>query len=115
LASVLQGGMGMAPAGNIGDQHAMFEPIHGSAPRIAGQKVANPIAAILSAKMMLEWIAKTHGDEAPKRAADKIEKAVERVLMEGKVRTYDLGGESSTTEVGDAIADAVRKMTESDS
>jgi len=115
MASVLQGGMGMAPAGNIGDQHAMFEPIHGSAPRIAGKKVANPIAATLSAKMMLEWIAETRGDAAPRRAAEKIEKAVERVLMEGKVRTHDLGGESSTTEVGDTIADAVRKMTKSDS
>lgn len=102
----------MAPAGNIGDRHAMFEPIHGSAPRIAGKKVANPVAAVLSAKMMLEWIAETRRDEAPKRAAEKMERAVESVLTEGKVRTYDLGGESSTTEVGDAIADAVRKMTE---
>jgi len=112
LASILQGGMGMAPAGNIGDKHAMFEPIHGSAPRIAGKKMANPIAAILSAKMMLEWIAKTHNDEAPRRAAKKIDRAVERVLMEGKVKTYDLGGESSTIEVGDAIADEVREARE---
>jgi len=110
LAAVLQGGMGMSPAGNIGERHAMFEPIHGSAPRIAGKKMANPIASILSAKMMLEWIAQTYNDDTPKRAAEKIERAVEHVLTEGKVRTYDLGGESSTTEVGDAIAEAVRKQ-----
>jgi len=109
LAAVLQGGMGMSPAGNIGEKHAMFEPIHGSAPRIAGKKMANPIASILSAKMMLEWLAQTRKDEAPKKAAEKIEKAVEHVLTEGKIRTYDLGGESSTTQVGDAIAKAVRK------
>jgi len=110
LASVLQGGMGMAPAGNIGEQHAMFEPIHGSAPRMAGKGIANPIAAILSAKMMLEWIAETRRDEAPKRAAEKIEKAVEQVLAEGKVRTYDLGGTSLTREVGDAVSRAVKEM-----
>ncbi len=110
LASVLQGGMGMAPAGNIGDKHAMFEPIHGSAPRIAGKKMANPVAAILSAKMMLEWIAENNRDDAPKRAAEKIEKAVEHVLTELKLRTYDLGGKSSTTQVSDAIANAVRKI-----
>ncbi|KPV62830.1 MAG: 3-isopropylmalate/3-methylmalate dehydrogenase [Candidatus Bathyarchaeota archaeon BA1] len=114
LASVLQGGMGMAPAGNIGDKYAMFEPIHGSAPRIAGKKVANPTAAILSAKMMLQWIAETHNDEAPRRAAEKIGRAVERVLLEGKVRTYDLGGKASTIEMGDAIADTVRKMAETE-
>lgn len=99
----------MAPAGNIGDKHAMFEPIHGSAPRIAGKKMANPVAAILSAKMMLEWIAENHRDEAPKRAAEKIERAVEHVLTELKLRTYDLGGESSTTQVSGAITDAIRK------
>jgi 3-isopropylmalate dehydrogenase len=110
LAAVLQGGMGMSPAGNIGEKHAMFEPIHGSAPRIAGKKIANPIASILSAKMMLEWLAQTHKDEAPKKAAEKIGKAVEQVLTEGKIRTYDLGGESSTTQVGEAIARAVRNQ-----
>jgi 3-isopropylmalate dehydrogenase len=110
LAAVLQGGMGMSPAGNIGEKHAMFEPIHGSAPRIAGKNMANPIASILSAKMMLEWLAQTRKDEAPKRAAEKIEEAVEQVLTKGKVRTYDLGGESSTTQVGDAITEAVRKQ-----
>lgn len=110
LAAVLQGGMGMSPAGNIGEKHAMFEPIHGSAPRIAGKNLANPIASILSAKMMLEWLAQTRKDEAPKRAAEKIEKAVEHVLTEGRIRTYDLGGKSSTTDVGNAIAEAVRKQ-----
>jgi len=112
LASVLQGGMGMAPAGNIGDEHAMFEPIHGSAPRIAGKNMANPVAAILSAKMMLEWIAESHLDEATRIAAGKMEKAVEQVLAEGKTKTYDLGGDSSTTDMGDAIAGRVKDVTE---
>ncbi len=112
LASILQGGMGMAPAGNIGDKHAMFEPIHGSAPRMAGKKMANPTAAIISAKMMLEWIAETHNDEAPLKASEKMGKAIELTLAEGKVRTYDLGGSSSTVDVGDAMAEKVKAVTE---
>jgi len=87
----------MAPSACIGDNFAFFEPIHGTAWDIAGKGVANPIASILSAKLMLEWLG--HSEEA-----QSIEKAVCGVLMEGKVRTPDLGGRSSTSEVGDAVA-----------
>jgi len=108
IGSILQGGLGMAPAANIGDNYAMFEPVHGSAPHLSGKKKANPIATILAAKMMLEWMAERHSDKALKKAAEKIEKAVAHVLVEGKVRTYDLGGKSSTSEMGDAIANRVK-------
>ena len=91
------GGIGMAPSACIGDQFAFFEPIHGTALDIAGKNVANPIASILSAKLMLEWL----GEESHARS---IETAVCAVLTEGEVRTPDLGGGSSTSEVGDAIA-----------
>lgn len=91
------GGVGLAPSACIGDNFAFFEPIHGTAWDLAGKGVANPIASILSAKLMLEWLGRT--DEA--RA---IEGAVVSVLTEGAVKTPDLGGGSSTSEVGDAVA-----------
>ncbi len=110
LGAVLQGGLGMAPAGNIGDEHAMFEPVHGSAPRVAGKQMANPTAAILSAKMMLEWIAGKCNDDNCRKASEKVEMAVEHILAEGKVRTYDLGGKSKTSDMGSAIAETVKKQ-----
>lgn len=110
LTSVLQGGMGVAPSGEIGDEKAMFEPVHGSAPDIAGKGIANPIAAILSAKMMLEWLRDKYGDESARKAALRIEEAVRKVLAEGRVRTPDLGGSSKTSEVGDAIASMVKQV-----
>ena len=108
LAAVLQGGMGMAASGNIGDRHAMFEPIHGSAPKHAGQAVANPVATILAAQMMLDWLATRHDDRKLREASVTIEKAVAAVLAEGKALTYDLGGQAKTHECGDAVARAVR-------
>ncbi|MEM1545673.1 MAG: isocitrate/isopropylmalate dehydrogenase family protein [Candidatus Methanomethylicia archaeon] len=110
LTSVLQGGMGMAPSGEIGDGKAMFEPIHGTAPDIAGKGIANPIATILSAKMMLEWLGDKYEDESARKAALRIEEAVKRVLADGRVRTPDLGGSSRTSEVGDAIASIVKQV-----
>jgi len=117
LSSVLIGGMGMAPSGNIGDRHAMFEPVHGTAPDIAGKNVANPIGSILSAKMMLEWLAQRHSDDSCRRAAQLIERGVAEVLAEGKVRTPDLcRGKyvsvkpSRTSEVGDAITRKIEKQ-----
>ena len=91
------GGLGMAPSACIGDNFAFFEPIHGTAMDIAGKGIANPIASILSAKLMLKWLGE-------KREEDLIEDSVCAVLAEGSVRTPDLGGSSSTSEVGDAIA-----------
>ncbi|MCW3979260.1 MAG: isocitrate/isopropylmalate dehydrogenase family protein [Candidatus Bathyarchaeota archaeon] len=94
------GGVGMAPSACIGDKFAYFEPIHGTAWDMVGKGVANPIASILSAKLMLEWLKRE--DEAR-----RIEATVRHVLQEGKVLTPDLGGNSSTSEVGDAIASLV--------
>jgi isocitrate dehydrogenase (NAD+) len=92
----LTGGLGLAYSGNIGDAIAVFEPIHGTAPKHAGKNVVNPIAAILSAQMMFDHL----GEE---KAALQMEQAVKDVLLEGRVRTYDLGGNSSSTEVAEAI------------
>ena len=107
LASTLQGGMGMAVGGNIGRDHAMFEPIHGSAPRHAGKDKVNPIAMILSVKEGLEWLGERKGDARLGRAAAAIEGAVIQVLKAGAPLTYDLVGEERAapcSEVGKAIA-----------
>lgn len=116
LSSVLVGGMGMCPSANIGERHGMFEPVHGSAPDIAGQQKANPIGSILSGKMMLEWLAQKHGDKACAKAAETIEQAVSRVLSEEKIRTPDLcygkySGltPSRTSQVGDAVVQKIEK------
>src|SRR5467141_3271191 len=93
LAAVLQGGMGMAAGGNIGDAHAMFEPIHGSAPKHAGKDKANPLAAILAVQMMLDWLGTRHEDARLLRAAQQIETAAAALLCEGKTLTYDFIGE----------------------
>ena len=90
LGGALVGGLGMVPSGNIGEKHAVFEPVHGSAPDIAGTGQANPIAAILSAAMMLEWLGKKFNDKVPVKTADSIRNASKEVLREGKVRTPDL-------------------------
>ena len=108
MTAPIQGGLGMAPSAEVGDEHGLFRPIHGTAPKYYGKRVANPIAAILSAKMLMDWLAEKHGDESAKEAADKIEKAVDLTLKEGKVLPRDLGGSSRTNEVGDAIAKKIR-------
>jgi len=99
-AAQLVGGLGLAAGANIGDDYAMFEPVHGSAPKYAGQNKVNPIATILAAKMMMEYLGETE-------AATLIQQAVTEVLREGRVRTYDLGGNSSTQEVGEEIASKI--------
>ncbi|MCD6248372.1 MAG: isocitrate/isopropylmalate dehydrogenase family protein [Hadesarchaea archaeon] len=104
LGAMIQGGLGMAPGGNINPEGvSMFEPIHGSAPKYAGKNRANPIAAILAGQMMLEHLGEGE-------AAMRIERAVVKVLTEWKVRTPDIGGKSTTSEVGDAVANAVREI-----
>ena len=107
LAAVLQGGMGMAAGGNIGDDHAMFEPIHGSAPKHAGKDEVNPIAIILATQMMLDWLGRRRRDRALQEAAMAVEAAVVGVLKEGKVLTYDLGGTAKCSQVGTAVADRI--------
>jgi 3-isopropylmalate dehydrogenase len=97
LCAQMVGGLGFGCSGNIGEKLAVFEPTHGSAPKYAGQYKVNPIATILSVKMMLDWLG-----EAEKGAA--LEKAVAAVIEEGRVRTYDMGGSSSTLDMAEAIA-----------
>ena len=96
LSSGLVGGLGVVPGANIGEEYAVFEPVHGTAPTIAGKGIANPLAAILSSVLMLVHI----GEE---KAAAKIKSAVHNVLEEGSVKTGDLGGKAGTKEFTDAV------------
>ena len=105
LASVLQGGMGMAASANIGDQHMLFEPVHGSSPKHAGQDKVNPIAAISSVQLMFDNLGARHDDPDALVCADILESAISSHLSEGGDVTYDLGGSASTSEVGQAIAE----------
>jgi methanogen homoisocitrate dehydrogenase len=95
MASYLVGGLGLMPSANIGDQYALFEPVHGSAPDIAGKNTANPIAALRSAAMLLSYC----GDH---RGSERIEVAVQAVLAQG-IRTRDLEGSAGTREFGEAV------------
>lgn len=107
LAAVLQGGMGMAASGNIGEAHAMFEPIHGSAPKHAGQDKVNPMATALACAQLLGYLADKKGDGAAGQAAVTVEQAVAEVLAQGKMLTYDLGGTAKCSQVGTALAERV--------
>jgi 3-isopropylmalate dehydrogenase len=97
LAAGLVGGLGLLPSANVGDGNALFEPVHGSAPDIAGEGVANPAATMLSGALMLEWL----GEEADGR---RLREAVEGVLADGP-RAPDLGGSATTEAVADAVVD----------
>ncbi len=97
LCAQMVGGLGFGCSGNIGDKLAVFEPTHGSAPKYAGQYKCNPIATILAAKMMLDWLGE-------KEKAAALEKATAEVIREGRVRTYDMGGDSKTLDMAKAIA-----------
>ncbi len=108
LATALCGGLGMAPSGDIGDAHGMFQPSHGSAPTIAGRGIANPIATILSAGMMLDWLGTKNNDPVALQGAKLIDRAMSEVTSSGTL-TADLGGTASTSEMGDAIARAVTR------
>lgn len=105
-AAQLIGGLGMAPGANIGNDFALFEPIHGCAPDIAGKHIANPISMILAAKMMLDWLGEKYGDAACTKAAAAIEAAVVKTLASGVV-VPDLGGKASTLEMAEAIANSL--------
>ncbi|MBM4160493.1 MAG: isocitrate/isopropylmalate dehydrogenase family protein [Ignavibacteria bacterium] len=97
LCAQMVGGLGFGCSGNIGQKLAVFEPTHGSAPKYAGMNKVNPIATILAAKMMLDWLGETQKGQS-------LEQAVALVIKEGKVRTYDMGGSSTTTDMAQAIA-----------
>lgn len=102
-AAMTVGGLGMAPGANIGDNYALFEPVHGSAPTLAGKQVANPTSMILASKMMLEWLGRKHSDKPCLEAAADIERALTEALR-AKVLTPDLGGTTKTSEFGEALA-----------
>jgi 3-isopropylmalate dehydrogenase len=102
-AAALIGGMGMAPSGDIGDEHGLFQPCHGSAPDIAGQGKANPTATFLSAAMMLDWLADRSGNEALAKASATIERAVDAVYASGKLKPFELGGKDGTAAIRDAV------------
>jgi 3-isopropylmalate dehydrogenase len=103
LAAGLVGGMGMAPSGDIGDAHGLFQPCHGSAPDIAGQGKANPTACILSGAMMLDWLAARSGNDALREAARRIERAVDEVFASRKVVPFEFGGKDGTAAIRDAV------------
>jgi isocitrate dehydrogenase (NAD+) len=102
LCAGLVGGLGVSPGANIGDEDAVFEAVHGSAPDIAGQGVANPLALLMSAVMMLNHLAETRRDDGCKKAADRIKSAYGSALEAGE-KTRDLGGSLSTMAFADAI------------
>ncbi len=108
LASVLQGGMGFASGGNIGVGHAMFEPVHGSAPKYAGKDQVNPFATFFAVEQLLRWLGEQHGDSRLRAPADRLERAIASVLSDGRARTYDQGGTVSTSGAGDLLANAIR-------
>jgi tartrate dehydrogenase/decarboxylase/D-malate dehydrogenase len=106
LSAALVGGLGLAPAANLNPSRrfpSMFEPVHGSAPDIAGKGIANPLAAILTAALMLDFLGE-------KPAAALVNRAVAQVLAERKIRTPDMGGTATTRQVGDAVIRAIRQL-----
>ncbi|MFQ6110611.1 MAG: isocitrate/isopropylmalate family dehydrogenase, partial [Nitrospinota bacterium] len=105
LGAAIAGSMGLAPSANLNPERkypSMFEPIHGSAPDIAGRGIANPAAQLLSAAMMLDFLGE-------KRAAERLEASILEHLAQGEVKTPDLGGRATTRQVGDDIIKRLRK------
>ncbi|MFY9514600.1 MAG: isocitrate/isopropylmalate dehydrogenase family protein [Rubrivivax sp.] len=97
------GGLGIAPSAELGDSHGLFQGAHGSAPDIAGQNLASPIATILSGAMMLRWLAERHGDATLRAGAERVEQAVEAVLARGDHVPRDLGGQARCSEMTSAV------------
>ena len=102
LAAQLVGGLGFAASGNIGDNYAVFEPTHGSAPKYAGMYKVNPTAMLLTVKMMLDWLGETD-------KAVRLEAAIARVIEEGKLRTYDMGGKTTSLELARGVAEYAKE------
>ncbi len=110
LAGGLVGGMGMASCGEIGDEHGLFQPAHGSAPDIAGEDKANPLATILSAAIMLDWLADRSGNDSLTRAAALIDDAVEAAFAAKDLDPIELGGNQGTTQVTDVVLEAIDRL-----
>jgi len=103
LAAQIVGGLGFAASGNIGDDYAVFEPTHGSAPKYAGKYKVNPIAMIRSVKLMLDWL-------GYKNKAERLDNAIAKVIKEGKIKTYDMGGNNTSLEVAEEIAEKFEEV-----
>jgi 3-isopropylmalate dehydrogenase len=106
MTAGLIGGMGMAPSADIGDRHAVFQPCHGTAPDIMGQGKANPTGMILSAAMMLDWLADKHGIEGAAEAGERIERAVDKVYADG-IKPMEFGGSNGTADIAKAVIEAL--------
>jgi 3-isopropylmalate dehydrogenase len=106
MTAGLIGGMGMAPSADVGDHHAVFQPCHGTAPDIMGQDKANPTGMILSAAMMLDWLADKHGLEAAAEAGERIERAVDKVYANG-IKPMEFGGHNGTADIAKAVLEAL--------
>ena len=107
-AAALVGGMGFAPSADIGDDMAVFQPAHGTAPDIAGKGWANPTATIQSAAMMLDWLGRRHDVDACLEAGRLIDEAMEKTISHGLVRTYDAGGTDGTDKVANTVIELLR-------
>jgi 3-isopropylmalate dehydrogenase len=101
LCAQLVGGLGFACSGNIGDDYAVFEPTHGSAPKYAGQYKVNPMAMLLTTKLMLDWLGESEKAKA-------LENAVTEVIQRGELRTYDMGGSSTSLEIAEGVAECLK-------
>ena len=99
LGAALMGGMGYAPSADIGENHAVFQPCHGTAPDIAGRGIANPTAMILSGAMMLEWLGQRHANAIATAASQRITDAVNRAFAPGDLRTCEFGGDAGVERV----------------
>lgn len=106
ITASLIGGLGMAPSADIGDKHAVFQPCHGTAPDIMGQGKANPTGMILSAAMMLDWLADKHGVESAAEAGETIERAVDKVYA-GGIKPMEFGGSNGTADITKAVLEAL--------
>jgi 3-isopropylmalate dehydrogenase len=106
MTAGLIGGMGMAPSADIGDHHAVFQPCHGTAPDIMGQGKANPTGMILSAAMMLDWLADKHGLESAAEAGERIERTVDKVYADG-IKPIEFGGSNGTADIAKAVLAAL--------
>jgi 3-isopropylmalate dehydrogenase len=112
LGAGLMGGLGMAPSADIGDNHAVFQPCHGSAPDIAGKGKANPTAMFLSAAMMLDWLSERHGNTMLAKAAKMLDSAVTGAFARGRLIPFEFGGTSGTEEITAAVIECLASSGE---
>ena len=110
LGGGLVGGMGMASCAELGDEHGLFQPAHGSAPDIAGQGKANPLATILSGALMLNWLGERHGNPSMNKAADILDSAVETAFAKGRLRPMEFGGDQGSKAVTEQVMKTIEEL-----